>query len=146
VRECPFADGAVGVTEAAEPVGIVSEQIRVDRADANPLLLGVARERRVVVHRVPGDVEGDARAAAGEPVHERRVVDPLEHVARGTGPRVDVEARPGVAVSPGRRLDLEPAEPIEDGALAHPGRASHIRPRIANLLSFSMTSKAKSGS
>ena len=107
------------MAEAAEAVRVVSEQVRVDRADPHALLLGVAPQLAVVVDRVPGDVERDARAAAGQAMDERRVGDPLVHVACGARPRVDVEARSRVAVAPGRRLDLEPREAVEDVVLVH---------------------------
>ena len=54
---------------------VVAEQVRVDRPDPDALLARAKRaQRAVVVDRVPGDVQSDARAAAGEPVDEGRVV------------------------------------------------------------------------
>src|SRR4029077_19510810 len=84
--ESPHA--RIGMTHAPEPVVVLAEEVRVDRADADAALLGVAPQRLPVVDAVPGDVEGDGRAAAREPVHEGRVVDALPHAAG--------RARPGV--------------------------------------------------
>src|SRR5205823_4850737 len=117
--ECLRAHRGVGMAEASEPVGVVAEQVGVDRADPDSLRLGVAAEPCVVVHGVPWDVQRQTRAAAGQTVHERRVVDPLAHVARGARPRVDVETRAGVAVAPGGGLDLESPEALENLALVH---------------------------
>ncbi len=113
------ADGLVRAADAAEAVGVVAEQVRVDRTDAEAAFPGVGAQRRVVVDGVPGDVEGDARAAAGEPVDERRVRDPFPHVARRARPGIDVEARSRVAVPPARRLDLERPQAREHVVVAH---------------------------
>ena len=101
------AHARVGVTDAPEPVRVVAEQVRIDRADPDALLLRVTAERLPVVDAVPRDVQRDGRAAAGEPVHERGVVDPLPDGTGGARPGIDVEAGAGVPVAPRRRLDLE---------------------------------------
>ena len=116
-RAC--ANAGVRVAEAAEPVLVRAEEVRVDRADADALLLRVLAERAVVVRRVPGDVQRDRGAAAGQAVDERRVREPLVHGARGARPGVDVETRAGVAVAPGGGLDLESPEALENLALVH---------------------------
>src|SRR5207244_2994266 len=107
------ADARVWIADAAEPVLVLAEQVRVDRADADPALLCVPPKRAPVVDAIPGDVEGHARTTAGEAVHERRVVDPLPGGAGRAGPRKHVEARARVPVSPGGRLDLQCGKAIE---------------------------------
>ena len=107
------ANRLVRVAQAAEAVGVIAEDVRVDRADAQTLLLGEAAKLAPVVDPIPGHMERDRGAAAGEPVDERRVGDPLPHVAGRARPGEDVEARPRVAVAPRGRLDLEPAEANE---------------------------------
>ena len=96
----------VGVRDRAELVVGVLEEVRVDRADAQPALLDV-RAARQVVDRVPREVQRDGGRGAGQPVHLGGVVDALEHVARAPGLLEGGEARPGVAVAPRRGLDLE---------------------------------------
>src|ERR1700745_2749804 len=100
------------MAEAAESISVVAEEVRVDRTDPHPLLLGETAERPVVVPRVP-------RAAPREPVHERRVGDALPGVPRSTRPWVHVEAGARVAVPPRRGLDLELTKAREDLVLAH---------------------------
>ena len=107
------AHGGVGVAEAAEPVVVVAEQVRVDGADADAEPLGVAAQLGPVVDAVPRHVDRDARADAGQLVDERRVGELLPDVPRRTRPRVDVEARARVAVAPRGRLDLEAAERVK---------------------------------
>ena len=109
------AHAGVRVAQAAEPIGIVAEQVRIDRADPNPLPLGEGEELAVVVDGVPGNVQGDARAAARQPVDECGIGDALVDVTRGARPGVDVEPRAGVAVPPGRRLDLQLLQAPDDG-------------------------------
>src|SRR5262249_37342852 len=111
--------GGRGGRGGPEPVVVRAEEVRVDRADAEPLRLGEPLQLAVVVDRVPRDVQRDARAAAGQAMHERGVRDALVRVASGPRPRVDVEARPRVAVAPRRRLDLELAQPREGFVLVH---------------------------
>src|SRR5205085_1447718 len=118
----------IGVTDAAEPVVVVAEQVRVDRADADAALLGMAAKGRPIVDAVPGDVERHGRTTAGETVDERGVVDPLPDGPRGARPRIDVEAGAGVAVPPRRRLDRERLEPREHVALGHGASLTHRRP------------------
>ena len=105
------AHARVRVADAPEPVLVLAEQVRVDRADPDAPAGGVVAERGPVVDTVPGDVERDGRAAAGEAMDERGVVDPLPDGAGGTGPREDMEAGAGVPVAPGRGLDLERGKP-----------------------------------
>ena len=124
------ADGHVGVAQAAEAVLVVAEEIRVDRPYANTLLLSEASQLPVVVNGVPGDMERDGRAAAGEPVHERRVGDPLADRAGGAGPRVDVKAGAGVPVAPGRGLELERGEPGKRGGVGHAASVTHRPPHL----------------
>ena len=56
------ADPRVRVADAAEHVVVVLEDVRVDRAEADAEIGGVAGQVRVVVDPVPRDVEGDASA------------------------------------------------------------------------------------
>ena len=103
----------VGMAEAPEPVLVLAEQVRVDRADPDAAAGGVVAERGPVVDAVPRDVQRDGRAAAGQAMDERGVVDPLPDGAGGAGPGEDVEAGSGVPVAPGRGLDLERGKPLE---------------------------------
>src|SRR5207245_3710905 len=105
------------------------EQVRVDRADPDPELLGIAPQLGPVVDAVPGDVDRHARAAAGQPVDEGGIRDPLPDRSRGAGPRIDVESRARVAVAPGRRLDLESPELRENGVVSH-AHAVITQPRL----------------
>src|SRR5262249_23538231 len=119
VFESPRTHQSIRVADASEPVRVVAEEVRVDRADPDPALPRVVAERAPVVHPVPRNVKRDARAAAGDAMDERGVVDPVPDRSRRARPRVDVEARAGVAVAPRRGLDLERRELLEDGVLRH---------------------------
>src|SRR5204863_3784839 len=130
VFERACATAGVRVAEAAEPVLVRAEEVRVDRADADALLLRVLAERAVVVRRVPGDVQRDRGAAAGQAVDERRVREPLVHGARGARPGVDVEARAGVPVAPRRRLDLQATKLLERALFVHGWRVCTIQGRF----------------
>src|SRR5581483_8314022 len=136
-RAC--ADRRVGVAQAAEAVLVVAEEIRVDRPDADTLLLGEASQLPVVVDGVPRDVESDTWTASGEAVDERGVGDPLVHRTSGPRPRVDVKARPRIAVAPGRGLDLESPQPVEEVLLRHGASLTHRR-SITKLLSVLIVS------
>src|SRR5262249_62201957 len=89
VVERPSAHVLIRVADAPEPVLVVAERVRVDRADPEPALGGVLRQAGPVVDAVPGGVERDRGAAAGEPVDERGVVDPLPAGPRRPRPRPD---------------------------------------------------------
>jgi hypothetical protein len=128
-------DARVGVAEAAEPVLVVLEQVRVDGAEADALLLGEAADVGPVVGAVPRDVDRDARTGARQPVDERRVGHLLVHRAGGSWPREDPEARARVGVAPGRRLDLERPEPGEDSVGVHRRSVWTKRARNARLAS-----------
>src|SRR6476619_1112850 len=107
VLERPGADVGARVAEAAEPILVRAEQIRVDRAEPDTLRLRIASQRSVVLDHIPRNVQRDRRAAAGETVDQRGVGPPLVDGPGGTRPRVDVEPRPGVPVPPRGGLDLE---------------------------------------
>src|SRR3954468_6416220 len=109
------ADRLVGVRHRAELVVGVLEQVRVDGADAQAELLGVAAQGRQVVDRVPGEVQRDGARGARQPVDLGGVLEALEDVARAAGLLEGGEARSGVAVAPRRRLDDERAERPLDG-------------------------------
>src|SRR5262245_36298674 len=100
-------DSGVRMTEAPEPVIVITEKIGIDRSDPNSAALGVRREVAPVVDSIPGNVNRNGRTAAGQLVNERGVCDPLVDIASSPGPRINVEARSGVAVAPRRRLDFE---------------------------------------
>ena len=80
------ADARVRVAEAAEPVVVVAEEVRVDGADPDALRPARAAERRPVVDAVPRDVDRDVGQQPGQPVDERGVVDPLPDGAGGARP------------------------------------------------------------
>jgi hypothetical protein len=134
VRERLRAHLRVGMTQAPEPVRVVSEQIRIDRADPDAALAGVVAERGPVVDAVPRDVQRHRRARAGEAVDERGVVDPLVDGAGRAGPGVDVEAGSGVPVAPRRRLDLEGGQTLEGGVLGHGCECDASTTRFSNRL------------
>ena len=119
VVECPPSHRSVRVADAAEAVLVLAEEVRVDRSDADPLILRVRLQRTPVVHPIPGNVHGDARTGAGQAVDESGVVDAFPDVPGGARPGVHVEARARVSVAPGRRLDLEPPELREDRLVSH---------------------------
>src|SRR5262249_31675082 len=91
VVECPCTHLLVRVAQAPEPVVVVAERVRVDRADPESALGCVLRQSGPVVDAVPGDVESDGRAAPGQAVDECGVVDPLPDGPGGPRPRIDVE-------------------------------------------------------
>jgi hypothetical protein len=93
VLERLCANTRVGVTDAAEPVDVLTEQVRIDRPDPYALLLSEARQSAEVVDRIPGNVQRDAGTAARQPVDERCVRDALLDGPRRSRPRVDVKAR-----------------------------------------------------
>jgi hypothetical protein len=104
------------MADAPEPVLVVLEQVRVDRTEPEAVLLGERPQLAPVVRPVPGDVNGDARTRAGQPVDESGVGDLLVDGARGSGPGEDVEPGARVGVPPRRRLDRERPE-LGQGAL-----------------------------
>ena len=118
----------IGVTDTAEPVVVLAEQVGVDRPDPDALLASEARQSAEVVDRVPGNVQSDAGATPGEPVDQGRVGDALLDGARRSRPRVDVEARSRVAVAPGGSLDLQRAQLSEQAALVHAAQSDASRP------------------
>ena len=76
-RSAESPDALVGAAQAAEPVFVLAEQVRVDGADRDPLRLGEACELPVVVDAIPWNVDRDARTACRKPVDEGGVGDPL---------------------------------------------------------------------
>ena len=75
----------VVVREGAELVVLVLEGVRVDRAERDAEVLGVAAQVVVVVDLVPRDVQGDARRERRVGVDLRGIRDLLERVARRAG-------------------------------------------------------------
>src|SRR3954470_5920814 len=110
----------VGVGDAAELVVVVLEDVRVDRAQLDAVILRGRRERAEVVDLVPGDVQGDAGRDAGVLVDLRGVGDLLVRVARYARLGEDLESRAGVAEGPGRQLDVLPGQDgCDRGAVDH---------------------------
>jgi hypothetical protein len=134
VVERPRADARVRVADAPEPVGVVAEEVRVDRPDPQPALDGVRGELGPVVDPVPRDVERNRGAAAGQAMDERGVVDALPGGSRGAGPGVDMEARAGVPVAPRGRLDLERRQLLEQEIVVHAGESDAFATRFRLLL------------
>ena len=117
------AHAGVGMRDGAELVVGVLEEVRVDRADAQPALLHVRAQVVVVVHRVPREVHRHGAGGAGEAVHLGGVVDALADVARAARLREHAEARARVAVAPGGGLDHEVAQRgLDRGRRPPPGR------------------------
>ena len=100
-----LADPFVDVAQAAEHVVVVLERVRVDRAEPDPEVLGVAPELVEVVDAIPGDVQRDRRGEPGVQVDLRRIGELLERVAGDPGLGEDLEAGSGVAERPRRELD-----------------------------------------
>ena len=121
------AHAGVGVTDRAELVVRVLEEVRVHGAHAQVGALDVLTQRGEVIDGVPREVQRDRARGAGEAVDLGGVVDALEHVARASGLREGGEARPGVPVAPRRRLDDELGEQALDLRLVRHGRAPPIR-------------------
>ena len=109
----------IGVGDTAQLVVVVLEHVAVDRAEPDALSLRVRRQRRVVVHLVPGDVQRDARSDAGVLVHHRGVGDLLLRRARHT--RLAEHLEPGARVPerPRGQLDLLAAQCVLDSVGRH---------------------------
>jgi hypothetical protein len=110
VRHGLLAHARLRVRERAELVVGVLEEVRVHRADGQARGLDVRAQLRVVVDRVPREVQRHRPGRPREPVHLGGVLDALEHVARAPRLGKHAEAGPRVAVPPRRRLDDERAE------------------------------------
>ena len=120
------------VAQRAEHVVGVLEGVAVDAAHSQATALDVVTQRGVVVHLVPGDVQGHGLGDARVAVHGAGVVDLLIDAARHPGLLPDAEACARVDEAPGRQLDLEvvhrPEEALHhaagtgvDGLRAHHG-------------------------
>ena len=108
------ADRGVFVRERAELVVVVLEGVRVDRAERDAEVFGVAAQVGVVVDLVPRDVQRDARRERRHAVDLRGIRDLLERVARRAGRREDLEAGAGVAERPRGELDALALEGGQD--------------------------------
>ena len=120
----------IGVAQAAEPVGVFAEEVRVHGADTDLLVLGVPAKGIPIVDLVPGHVDRDARTAARQPMDEGCIVDPLPDGSGGARPGIDVEARARVPVSPGRGLDLELAQGGTYALVIHGAQSAVFRNRL----------------
>lgn len=96
---------SVRMADAAQLVVVVLEGVGVDRPQLHATLLGVFRQRPVVVDLVPRDVQRDGRGHAGERVHLSGIVQLLPRRTRNTLLREHLEPRPRVPVRPRRRFD-----------------------------------------
>ena len=65
------------MAEAAESICVVTEEVRVDGSDPDPVAFGVGAQAVPIVDAVPRDVDGDAGTATGEFLDERCVGEPL---------------------------------------------------------------------
>ena len=124
-----LAHAAIRVADASQHVVVVLERVRVDRAEANATLRGVARQGAVIVDLVPWDVERDRRRDAGVPMDLGRVGHLLVGIARHALLREHLEPRPRVAERPGGQLDPVRGQPIEDGRLVRHVQLQRRRPR-----------------
>ena len=115
------AHAGVGVGDAAEPVVVVLEDVGVDGADGDAQVSGVGGQGGVVVHLVPGDVQGDGGGDAGVAVHLGGVGDLLPGVAGHPGLREHLEPGSGVAEGPGGKLDVLAAQDGEGVRCDHDG-------------------------
>src|SRR2546422_7817180 len=102
------------MTETAEHVSVVLEQIRIDRSDPDALAGRKLVQPLPVIHPVPRNVERHARAYASQLVDHRRIGELLLDRSRGSGLCKYFESRPRVAVAPRRRLDLEAVDALND--------------------------------
>ena len=106
------------------------------------------RELGDVVDGVPREVQRDGAGGARQAVHLGGVVDALEGRARAAGLREDAEARAGVAVAPGGRLDHERAQRASaasdvDAALAAAAPSAHrARSRLRPFVGMRASSRA----
>lgn len=99
------SDAVVVVGERAELVVLVLERVRVDGAQRHAEVFGVTAQRRVVVDRVPRDVQRHGRGERRVAVHLGGVGDLLERVAGRAGSGEDPEAGAGVAERPRGQFD-----------------------------------------
>ncbi len=120
-------DRGVGVGDRAEPVVGILKQVGVHGAEAQAEILGVAAQRGEVIDRVPREVQRHGRGGTGQPMHLRRVVEALEHIARAARLRKGREPGAGVTVAPRGRLDDQRGQRCRHGPdiaaiLAQPAR------------------------
>src|SRR6266566_8531611 len=95
------------MAQATEAVGIVLKEVRVHRADAQAELSGVLLHCLPIIFPVPGYVDGDARADAGDLLHLGRVCQLLAQGASSPRPVKHLEARPRIAIAPRGRFNGE---------------------------------------
>src|SRR5450755_365540 len=99
------ADRAVGVRQRPELVLIALEDVGVDVADLDALLVGVAGQCREVLHLIPRDMQRDPRRDPRVFVNLSGVGDLLEWVTWRARRRKHLEARSGITEGPARQLD-----------------------------------------
>ena len=115
MRYCTPPHRGVRMAHTAQSVHVVLEDVRVHRADAHTPFRGVNNQALPVVHPVPGNVDGDRWADAGQAVNQRRVIHLLPHRAGGARPREHRKARTGVSVSPRWRLNRKTRQGLHRG-------------------------------
>src|SRR5579859_2732525 len=94
------------MTDAAELIVVILEQVGINRADGDTQRLRFLTKRLPVVGFVPRDVQGNARRDSGQFVDIGGIGKPFMDIPGRAGPRKDLEARAAVAVSPRWRFDV----------------------------------------
>jgi len=104
-RSLPYL--LVGMAQAAETVRIVLKEVRIHGTNMQAELRCILPHCMPIIFSVPGNVNGDTGTNAGDLMHLGRVCQLLAQIAGCSWPVKDLEARPGIAVSPRGSLDAE---------------------------------------
>src|SRR5438270_9548526 len=95
------------MAQAAEAVRVILEEVWIHGTNTQAELPGILLHGLPIVFSVPGNVNGDARADAGDLMHLGRVCQLLAEIAGCPRPVKDLEARPRISVAPRGSLDAE---------------------------------------
>ena len=107
MRNRLLAHSPVEMAQTAEAVPIILKEVRIHRTDTQPQLAGIFLHPTPIVFSVPGDVNGDAWASAGDLLNLCRVRQLLAQISGRPRPMKDLEARPRIAIAPRGSLNTE---------------------------------------
>ena len=115
-RPAPHRGRRIG--QAAEHVVVVLKQVRIDRPDLYPMVLGNLVERIPIIHAVPRDVYCDRRTNPRQAVHHPRVRELLLDGAGGARLSENLEPRPRVAIAPRGGFDPKPVDALDHARIS----------------------------